>query len=455
MAGWFLQFHDGTPRNTMIRLLQPALGGVLLCGPNRKHVSMKHSLLLSTALLSAVAATAQTTVTVSVAAQYADQVFYSLENDEQATNPLADWDLGFEINGFNSSILVNTAKGLTVYETPVAVDAWETLTTPDVENWTLISNSDQDWSAGALTHGNNLSEPMGFHLGWGEYSMDTHFVVGDKVYVIEVAPDVYIKLRIDALISGVYTFTYADLDGGNEQAKELVKSEFAGKNFGYFNLTSGSTVDLEPAAASWDLLFTKYTAMVENEGEIIPYNATGVLQNKEVGAIEVDGVDPALATWAGAEFDPAINIVGYDWKSINMSTFLWDIDADRTYFVNDRAGNIWKIVFSAFGGSSTGDFTFSKELVSSVGFSETTIQELVVYPNPSRGGVLNMVLGSEVRNGQLSIVDLAGKLVKQQNVNGSGALSAVPVDLSGVQPGLYVVRLDAEGRTFSTRVVVE
>lgn len=418
---------------------------------------MKHSLLLSTALLSALGSAAQTPVTVSVAAQYADQVYYSLENGVQVTTPLAGWDLGFEINGFTSSIMVNTAKGLTVYETPLAISEWEGLTAPDVENWIQLSNSDQDWSAGALTHGNNLDEPTGFHLGWGEYSMDTHFVVGDKVYVIQTGTGetaTYRKLRIDALITGVYSFTYADLDGGNEQTKELAKATYADKNFGYFNFDSGSTLDLEPASSSWDLLFTKYTAMVESEGEIIPYSSTGVLQNKAVGVIEVDGLDPALATWSGEEFNLAINTIAYDWKSINMTTFQWDIDADRTYFVEDRVGNIWKLVFTGFGGSGSGNFIFNQELMSSVGVHEAVSQELVVYPNPSRG-TLNVVLGSDVRNGQLEIIDLAGKTVKQQLVNGAGALSAVPVDLSGVQPGMYIARLNAEGKVFSTRVVVE
>ena len=182
---------------------------------------MKHALLFPIALSLALGSSAQTPVTVSIAAGYAEQTFYSLANGVQATSPLAAWDLGFEINGFTSSIMVNTAKGLKVYETPTAVADWNDLVAPDIASWTLISNSDTDWSEGALSHGNNLNEPTGLHLGWGEYSMDTHFVVGDKVYVIEVAADTYRKLRIDALIEGVYTFTYANLDGGNEQTKEL------------------------------------------------------------------------------------------------------------------------------------------------------------------------------------------------------------------------------------------
>jgi len=285
--------------------------------------------------------------------------------------------------------------------------------------------------------------------------MDTHYTVGDKVYVVETAPGTYLKLRIDALASNVYTFSYGDLDGSNEETKELAKPDFVGKNFGYFNFTTGTTLDIEPAASDWDLLFTKYTAMVESEGEIIPYSSTGVLQNKRVSTVMVDGVDPTVATWADGEFDLAMNAIGYSWKSINMSTFQWDIDADRTYFVKDRSSNIWKVIFTGFGGSSTGNFNFTQELVSSTNVNETTYNELVVFPNPSTNGQLNLVLAQEVRNGNLSLMDRAGRLVKQQVVSGAGALSTVPVDLSGVEAGLYLVRLDAEGIVSTTRVVVE
>ncbi|TXI81547.1 MAG: T9SS type A sorting domain-containing protein [Flavobacteriales bacterium] len=419
------------------------------------NLHMKHAVLLPAALLVALGSNAQTPTTVSIAAGYADQTFYSLANGVQVTSPLTSWDLAFEINGLTSTILVNTAKGLKVYETPVSVEDWETLVAPDVANWTLISNSDTDWSEGALSHGNNLSEPDGLHLGWGEYDMDTHFVVGDKVYVVEVATDTYLKLRIDALIGGVYTFTYADLDGNNELSKELVKANFASKNYGYFNFTTGTTVDIEPVTSDWDLLFTKYTALVESEGEVIPYNSTGVLQNKLVGVVEVDGVDPVLASWAGEEFHAEINTIGYDWKSVDMVTFQWNIDQDRTYFVQDRASNIWKLVFTGFGGSSTGNFNFTQELVSATNVAEAADQALVVYPNPSTNGQLNIVLDQEVRNGTLTVLDRAGRLVKQQVVNGTGVLSTVPVDITGVEAGLYLVRLEAAGMVFTTRVVVE
>lgn len=412
---------------------------------------MKHSILLSSAVfLSAATASAQTTVTVTTGAGNATQTYYSLENGVQGSAALADWDLGFEINSFNSSILVNTAKGLTVFETPVAVADWATLTEADEASWTPIHNSETYWSAGALTNGNNLMDPEGLNVGWGEYNMTTHTIAGTKVYVVKLVDETYKKLRINSLATSTYSFTYADIDGSNEQTASLVKSAFAGKNFGYFSLASGTSLDLEPAAASWDLLFTKYVGFVPT-----PYPVAGVLQNKKVWAMQVDGVPTVDAVWNSADMDSAMNIIGSDWKTFNMTTFQYEYAADRTYFVQDRSFNIWKLIFTGYGGSTNGDMTFTQELVSSVSVDEQVYTKLVVYPNPTTNGQVNVVLGREVSNGQLSIVDRAGRLVKTQLVNGTGALSNVAVDISGVEPGLYLARLDAEGVVFTATVVVE
>ena len=51
------------------------------------------------------------TVTVSTGSLNAEQRWYSLENGEAGTVQSKDnWDLGFEINGYSSTILGNTQK---------------------------------------------------------------------------------------------------------------------------------------------------------------------------------------------------------------------------------------------------------------------------------------------------------------------------------------------------------
>jgi hypothetical protein len=410
---------------------------------------MRFNTLVLAAVLTT-ATTAQTTVTVTTGAANATQTYYSLQNGEVAAAPLADWDLAFEITGFTSSIRVNTAKGLSVWETNAVVADWASVNTFDESNWTVIHNADTSWSVGALNHGNNLSEPGGVNVGWGIYNMITHAIVGAKVYVIDLGGATYKKLRINSLLSGTYSFTYANLDGSDEVTTSLTKSAFTGKNFGYFSFTTGATLDPEPASASWDLLFTKYVGFVPTA-----YPVAGVLQNKNVTALQVDGVPTNNAQWWGEEFSSEINIIGSDWKTFNMTTFQYDYAQDRTYFVQDRAGNIWKLVFIEYGGSSNGNMTFTRELMSGVGMEEVVTSTFAVFPNPVAQGTTRVVLDAPAAGVSLTVTDMKGRLVMQDNFNGNGGLTDRVLDVSSLRPGMYVAKLWGAGLNATARFVVE
>jgi len=414
---------------------------------------MKLYTLLSAFLLT-VTLSAQTSVTVSTGPGNAAQTFYSLANGEQGSAELASWDLAFEISGFTSAIRVNTAKGVQAFETPAAISEWSTVSAPDEANWQALYDSETYWSESALSNGNNLSEPDGFNVGWGTYNIITHTIAGSKVYVVVLLDGTYRKLRINSLASGTYSFTHSLLDGTDEQTVALSKSNYTGKNFGYYSFDMG-VMDLEPASATWDLVFTKYTSIIPFPAPTA-YPVAGVLQNKTVDALQVDGVDPMVADWNSAPFDSSMNIIGYDWKTFNMETFVYEYPTDRTYFVADRTGNIWKLIFIEYGGSANGDMTFTQELVSSVGMNESAPQrDLVIYPNPSSDGRLNIVLDTDVRNGVISIFDMNGKRVGQQQVNGTGSMALLPLDLNGLEHGIYLVRLVADGVQYTSRVVLQ
>lgn len=397
---------------------------------------------------------AQTEVTISTGPGNAQQVWYSLQNGIQATADLAAWDLAFEINSFTSSILVNTANGLAVYETPVAIADWASLTSPNEAAWTRIHNSELRWSEGALTHGNNLGQPNGFNLGWGQYSFITHTVAGSKVYVIVDGNSNYRKLRINSLAANTYNFTFADLDGSNEVTTTLSKSAFSGKNFGYFNFATNSTLDLEPAANTWDLLFTKYTSIIPAP-EPTAYSVAGVLQNKDVAAVQVDGVPVNASEWEGQQLDTAMNIIGFDWKTFNMTTFTFEYAEDRTYFVSDRLGNVWKLIFIGYGGTATGTMTFTQELVSATSVDERDAATLSVFPVPVNNGVLNIAADADMRNATVEVIDASGRTLRSTTLTDLLAGTIATVDMNGVPAGLYVVRLQAPGALRTARVVVE
>jgi len=408
-----------------------------------KLVTLFISTLLTTAL------SAQTTVTVTTGPANAVQTFYSLQNGVQTSVPLAEWDLAFEITGFTGSILVNTTKGMQVYKAPYALEQWSMLdTTGLAASWTATHNSDLTWSSGALNQGLTANE---FDLGWGVYNMITHTVVGDSLFVLKLANGAWKKLRIDGLATSTYSFTWANIDGTNEQTGELNKALFTGRNFGYFSLENNTILDREPATTNWDLLFTKYIAFVPTA-----YGVAGVLHNKNTQVLQVDGVDPSSAEWWGGAFSADINTIGYDWKTFNMTTFEYEYAQDRTYFVQDRVGNIWKLIFTAYGGGATGDMTFTQELVSATSIEENAAQGTVlVYPNPVRDGQAQLVIDLPASSAVLSVIDLSGKLVMQEQLTGLNGLSLRTVGVSGLDQGLYIARVEANGASITARLVIE
>lgn len=419
----------------------------LLCTIMKRTV-----LLLSVACLSA-ASQAQTAVTVSTNAGNAEQVWYSLANGEMGRAPLAEWDLAFEMTGFSSSIRVNTAKGLVVYETGEILADWDGVQAMDTANWTRVENADTSWSVSALNHGNNLQAPDGFNVGWGDYNMATHVIVGSKIYAIQLADGTtWKKLRINSLANGVYSFTYANLDGSDSHDALLNKSGFTGKNFGYWSFTTNATLDREPATASWDLVFTKYFQLTPYE-----YNVAGVLQNKNVTALQVNGVPTADAEWTSGPFSTQMNILGSDWKRYDFGANSYAIAPDTTYFVKDVPGNIWKIVFTGYGGGATGDMSFNQELVGTVDINELSAHQgsLITYPNPVTNGIAQLIVDVPAREGTLRVLNATGQQMLQQQWTGLSGLGTRSIDVSGWAKGMYILRFDTANSSTTGKLVIE
>ncbi|MFN3876614.1 MAG: T9SS type A sorting domain-containing protein, partial [Flavobacteriales bacterium] len=351
------------------------------------------------------------------------------------------------------SILLNTAKGHKLYKAPYALAQWASVDTAGLAaSWPQQHNSETNWSSGAFNQGLTANP---FDLGWGIYNFQTHNITGDSCFVLQLAGGAWKKLRIDGFTAATnsFTFTWANLDGSGEQTGSLVRSAFPGKNFGYYSLANNAALDLEPPADSWDLLFTKYMALVSQPFPA-HYPVAGVLQNRLVEALEVDGVPTADAQWWGSPFSAEINVIGFDWKSFNQGTFQWEIAQDRAYFVKDRNGSIWKLVFTGYGGSANGNFIFSQQLASAASVAEAGAGIVHIHPNPASDGFTSIVLDAPQGGLVIDLLDGSGRVVRQQRVMGSG-LVRVNLDLGGVPAGLYVVRSQGEGTVAAARLIVD
>lgn len=420
--------------------------------------------LLTTGLLAmaALGANAQIVIdTVSVGASYANHKFYSLKNDEQGTQSKDNWDIAFEINDITSSVLANTQKAnFAVYRAPYSIANYGTIDTAGINTWPVLHNSDATWSVGAFNRGAISSNPM--DLGWGIYDMNTHYVMGDSCFVVKLSATSYKKLKIVSLISGIYSFEYANINGSSSQTVTINKSSYTGKNFAYFDMTGNTALDREPVSANWDLMFGRYIAFVPSgPNSVSPYPVAGVLANKGVKVMQVDN-DPTPATTTAANlqlsnFSSNISTIGHDWKAVvGMG---WAITNDTLYFVADKKGDIWKMRFTGFGGSGNGNYIFSKEQMTITGINDADgnlVSRFTVYPNPSNAGVVNLLFSSELQSEvTISLSDLNGRVLSTEKTVVGGGLNSHRLSTEGLTSGVYFVNVNAGSSASIQKIVIQ
>lgn len=418
----------------------------------RARIQAAFTLMLAAGTLASTAAVAQTTV--SAGPGYANEVFYSLENGTVRSEPLADWDIGFQIAGYSSSIITNGGAGVELYAVPNrTADAWAgPVDTAGMDSWDLWYNSTDSWDLGAF---NMNQDYQTGNFGWGEYNMNTHIVTGSTIYVIILPDGKAKKIMIDRLSAGTYFFRYADLDGTNEVEASVSKSNFLGKNFGYYSIRDGKTVDREPASDAWDLVFGKYVTYLT---PTIPYGVTGVRSNVNVTTARVKTGNPATVPVPGdVAFTPVINTIGYDWKSFTGTAY--KVSDSLAFFVKRNSdGAIYRIVFTEFGGNATGNFVFNQERIGASSVSDekgnTTVAAL--YPSSTqRGAAVEVVYSLEraVTGARALVHDVSGRVISTIDLDPTAGMHSVAFTAPDAA-GLYFVAIECGQRRLSRQLLV-
>lgn len=421
------------------------------------------SLLIAGAALSA---QAQKADSVLIGNGYPDEIWYSLENDEQGKMAKDNWDLAFDVIGITSSIHVNTAAGAMLWGYPKGdKSAWSSVDTSGLSTWDARYNSDTSWAVGAMGRYADPSNP--FDLDWGSYDMATHKVTGDSLYIIKLVNGNYKKLFIESLSGGEFKFKFANLDGSSEKTGSVNKSQFTDKNMGYYSISGEKAVMREPDMQDWDLVFTKYTGFVTMGGPSpVPYGVTGILQNRGVKVAKAANLSNknSYNNYHAHTFMSEINTIGYDWKSYNMGTSSYDIQDSLVYFVSvpDAETNtdaIWKIIFTDFA-SSDGKFVFNKSRIVAATVNELGSDKkitLALAPNPSNGQDVQIVYNIESNNDavMLNVTDLTGKTIMVRELNNQPGLHTYALPASTFSSGMYIVSVHTRGGSVQQKLIVQ
>ena len=391
------------------------------------------------------------TQTISLQPSYTNQSFFSLENGEVANLANTDWDLAFSTATMSSSIRINGGMGTELYLYPLGdTTDWNSFNSSNISSWLPIHNSDTNWFLGAF----DKNSTSMFDMGWGMYSMITHYVTGDSLYAIKTVGGNWKKLWIQQLANDEYSFKYANLDGSNEINTTVQKTNYTDKNFVYFSLDQNVILDREPISQDWDITFTKYITPVQG----MAYGVTGVLSNDGVHVAQADNIpDPnSYNDYSQHPMMTEINSIGYDWKSFDMSTFSYSVEPYRCYFVKDLQDKVWRIIFTSFEGSSTGNIEFNaQEMTSSTSISQlqSDISTFEIYPNPITDNNLTIVFDNSSSISELNIFDVTGKNIYNEIFNSKG-FQAKSINLSNLNNGVYIVSLSSKGSIFQKKLVV-
>lgn len=412
---------------------------------NQKTIIMNKLFTILTILLS-LNLFAQSTVEVVTGADYANENHYSFELEEVNSSPRNNWDVAFVTDNFDVNVQANNGAGVMVYTYPNGdITAWDNIDTTGINAWPAMYNSIEDMNMGAFLR--NTIPGNDFDYGWGTYNMTTHQITGDSLFVVKTVGGAYKKFWIVNRnpLPGInsWNIKYADLDGSNEQDVTLSADDHSSKYMFHYSIDNNAVVDKEPAIEEWDLLFTRYFDYN------IPYYVTGVLANSQrVSIQQVDGVDQAtFENYTESEFNSNYSEIGSDWKTFNMGTFTYDVEAERVYFAKVYNADVtdstyWKLYFTAFSGSSEGKYTFiQKNVTSANSIKEINGLELFeVYPNPANNYMT--LVTDAIGNLEYRISDISGKQISNGNIE--KGFSQQRINISDLRSGVYHISLISE-----------
>lgn len=436
---------------------------------------MKKIYLAALALLS-LAANAQTvTDSINMQPRNVNDVYYNFTTQTKDTVNNTNWHLAFALRRAQpplrtmqaATVRINDGLGVEAYRSDFEGSEWADFDTSGYRTWTQYYNSDSTWDIGALNVERNLSNP--FDYGWGEYNMTTRDVNGKVIWLLVLstnpnnpfAPKIFKKLWIDKIsYDTAWMFTIANLDGTDSNSVVISKAAFRNKLFAYYNFTTNQVLDREPDRP-WDVLFTRYKALVTLYGQTLMYPVVGALHAPGLFAAKIEGPNAKDVTPndTGLNFMPNIATINWDWKMITTTPGEWPVRDSLAYMIRKNGalpdGFIYhRLVFTRYYASNSyQNITFNTTTFTSTSVGSTLNNQLAVnvYPNPSKNFI--QVASNIPVNAQITITDLSGKMLVNHNHN-FGINNEATIDIANLHNGIYLVNISSGEKSTTKRLII-
>jgi len=282
-----------------------------------------------------------------------NSVYVDFSKDKQTAVDRSSWDLGFYSGADFRVVLNNSASAGAKVTTATSLAA---ITEADAVGLTLAVNqmapANTDF---AYFDGLNGSIATTVIPAVASIAADNKVIILNRGTGGGIAARPWIKLKVTRNTTGGYTLQYAELKETTAfKTVEIAKDEKF--NFKFVSLTSGTTVNVEPAKAEWDIVWGYSVYQTSFSGVLVPYNFSDlVFLNvlNGVTAAQVSTADFTYAAFAEANltstkvsFSAARDIIGSNWR-ITSGTPI-GVKTDLFYLVKDGAGNVYKLRFNSF-----------------------------------------------------------------------------------------------------------
>ncbi len=393
---------------------------------------------------------AQQNIDITMGGQYVNNVYFKLSDESSLAMPANSWDIAFlRTSAMDHGIRVNDNIGIQVFEASNTPSDWASIAVSQESSWTQLYNSDTDWQDGAFMQGSAT-------YGWGEYDFSSHHIQGTIIFVLKYTDGTYRKFICEDYFGG-YTIKYATWDGSAwsaDQTAIVMNTTNPTHSFNYYSLQNDQQMLAAPEDTAWDLVFTRYTTDL---GGGTYYLVSGCLHKAGIEIAENDEPTGASVDLSGLNYSSEMNIIGYDWKSFNGSGF--DIDTEKAFYVKTEDNEYYRISFTAFGGSGTGEVSFTSENVSaSLSVDEFSTLSLGVFPNPSIDRNLTLVLDGSIRSGlktNVSLYSALGQKVYHKEISYQGGFYQKELNLDGLTSGVYVLVYESGDSKMTQKVVLQ
>ncbi|MBN1199942.1 MAG: T9SS type A sorting domain-containing protein [Bacteroidales bacterium] len=382
---------------------------------------------------------------------YANEVYYQFTSFNTYETPRTAWDLSFRTEPGSAAVLINDGNNAVLWVYPYAdTSGWSTVDTNDLYEYPPLYNDPDVWENGAFNR-----QSAGYpDYGWGIYDEGTQIITGDSIFIILLADGSWKKVWIveKNTVENTWLIRYANLDGSDFQEITIDADNHVTKDMVGFNMQTNLPVDYQPVKESWDILFTKYMAWHPTGAPVI---VTGVLSNPAIQAKKFYPVDPEFNDWWDAPWDNGRSTIGWDWKYFDLNTFTYTILDSMVFYVWEQSGNVYRLKFTGFEGTTSGVIDFGIAIVMGVGMDDTgqPAAELRLWPNPASDR-LNVEVQSRSQVSDaltMVILDMTGRILRTELL--APGEDQATWDISSLASGTYFLTIQAENERSTWKFV--